>query len=519
MKSDVNSAEPQRFARFKQFLRASGVLSAAAIVAIFVVTLTGAVDNSVAPVEVQLLDLQPSTFSSEIERKGVIEPLHSDAVHSDCYWSTTILSLIPEGTWVQKGDIVCVLDSADIEEYAKTRELLLIKYRARLDAAIQDQSMLKSENARRLDAARFKHQTAAADLKEYQEATFPQTVAEAERRLSLLADEAQTATDDIRHTERLWAMGLTSRGEMARTSLNLQKALQKQDVMQAQLDLLTEYSHPRDSLRLQHTESQAARNVARTRLTGGLAMTKSRLTTLSYERTLRIYETYYRRAIDSIEACTLRAPCDGQVVYANSWSLMSRGITQIEIGAKVRREQKVFEIPDPSRMKVSVPLDESLIYQVENGMPVAISLPAHEDEEIAGRVISIARYPRPRSYYTPQVKDYWLDIELLPTPEQKELLHAKADVEVQMTLNTIPDTLQIPRSAITGVAGHNFVYVYEDSELKARPVDLGTANEESVIVSGGLEFGEQLVSGMLPEHKVALDAKLREDLGIKVTDE
>ncbi len=497
-----------RFVRPVPWVLTAGALSIALL------TMTGAADTESSPVDLGLKVIEPSTFKMQVEKPGIIEPLEATAVHSECHWTTTILSIVPEGTWVQKGDVVCVLDSADIEDYARTREIILIKYRGRLDTAVQDEQLQTSDNERKLDAAKYRLETAVHNLAEYQDGTHPQDIEELERNLSLLAEQAQSQREQVKHTERMWAMGMSPRSALDKESLQLMKSQQSYDSLASRLHLLTGYQHPRSMLQLEHSANNAERNLARTKIANGLALTNRRLTRLSYERTVRIYEKYYRRAVDSIEACTIRAPRDGQVVYGNSWYLRSRGITRIEEGKQVRKLQKIFEIPDPSRLKVSVPLDESLIYQVHNGMPVAVTVPGYEDDVVDGRILNIARYPRRRSRYTPNVKDYWIDVELFPTEDQRSLLTPKANVTAKFTLQETPDTIQIPRDAVTGVAGHNFVFVYDGRELKSRKVELGDANAESVLVVDGLKSGEQLVTSMLPAHEKALHEELARDLGV-----
>ncbi len=476
--------------------------------------LTGAVEPTAAPVEVGLLLIEPSTFRWEVERHGIVEPYRSTAVYSDCYWTTNILSIVPEGTWVQAGDVVCVMDSAEIEDYARTREVLLIKYRGRLDNALHDEKMLASQGDRLLSAASFKYQTADQELSAYQSGTLPQTLEEMERNLSMLSEKTRTAADGVEQSEKLWAMGLINGQTMSRESLDLLTLQQKHDQLSGNLNLLTNFKSPRDNLRLEFTRNNALRNVARTKIKNSLAETKARLTTLSYERTMQIYERYHRRATESIEACTLRAPCDGQVMHGNSWYLRSRGITQIEEGSRVRRQQKIFEIPDQNRIKVSVPIDEALVYRVEQDMPVTVIPAGYDDMEIAGRIATIAKYPRRRSSYTPSVKDYWMDVELLPTAEQMAILKLKADVNVRITLSEHADTLQVPRDAVTGIAGHNFVYVFDGTELIPRAVQLGEANDEYACVVNGLSAGEQLVTEMTPQHLEKLQETLADDLAL-----
>ncbi|MEO2017089.1 MAG: hypothetical protein ABGZ53_22265, partial [Fuerstiella sp.] len=160
-----------------------------------VLLLTGAVDRGVAPVEVGLTQLQPSMFKVEIEQQGIVEPYRSTEVDSACYWTTTILSIVPEGTWVQKGDVVCVLDASDVEAYARSREILLIKYRGRLDNALHDQKMLKTINERRLQAAEYAVESNTQSLLEYMDGTFPQQLEKMEQNLSMLSQELQLSDD------------------------------------------------------------------------------------------------------------------------------------------------------------------------------------------------------------------------------------------------------------------------------------------------------------------------------------
>lgn len=480
------------------------------------VGLTGAndKDDSLSDADFGVVLLQPANFRLEMERQGIVEPAKSKEVRSQCYWKTQILSIVPEGTWVQEGDVVCVLDSAEIEEYARSRESILIRYRGLLDNALHDEKMQSTDSERTLSAAEFKFNEARENYRVYNQANFPDSVSKLEDDLRLQNSRLASLQDDAGHTERLWLMGISRSSEMSKTSLALMNAEQKQSELQNQLDLLTEFTHPRSSLKLDYSRTNAARNVVRTQLKNSLSATKARLTRLAWERRVRIYEKYHKRALDSIEACTLRAPQSGQVIYGNSWWERSRGITRIEEGKTVRREQKVFEVPAPRKMKVSVPVDEALVYKVHQGMDLKISPMGYPDVEVAGRIRSVARYPKPRSRYTPGIKDYWVDVELMPTEEQFKYLSPKTDVSVRFVLEDTSDQLVIPRDAITGVSGHNFVFVMENNELVSRKVELGMANQEQVCIKSGLVEGDKLVTSTTEQHQKRLFDTLTADLGL-----
>lgn len=494
-------------------LASLGVLSA---VCLIFFGLTGANDklHSLADSDFGVILLQPENFRLEIERQGLVEPAKSKEVRSECFWRTQILSIVPEGTWVQKGDVVCVLDSAEIEEYARSRESTLIRYRGLLDNALHDEKMQSTSSERTLSAARSKLSAAEEDLLVYTEANFPDSVRKLEDGLQLQNSRLLSLQDDANHAERLWLLGIKTTSEMSRSTLTLMNAEQQRWELQSKLDLLTDFSHPRSSLKLDYSRTNAARNLVRTQLKNSLSATKARLSRLAWERRVRIYEKYHKRALDSIEACTLRAPQDGQVIYGNSWYERSRGITRIEEGKTVRLEQKVFEIPEPRKMKVSVPVDEALVYRVHEGMDVEIVPMGYPEVEVAGRIRSVARYPKARSSYTPETKDYWVDVELMPTDDQFQYLSPKSDVTVGFVLEERSDKLVIPRDAVTGVAGHNFVFVLEDDELVSRRVQLGSANENQVCIQDGLFEGDKLVTSMTEQHQKRLFDALSADLGV-----
>ena len=477
-----------------------------------VMVFTGAADISGEPIELSLKTIEPTVFQKHLEQHGVVEPMRSSVVESECYWTTRILSIVPEGTWVQKGDVVCTLDSSDIEEYARGREIILIKYRSRLDNALHDQQMLKPQNERRLAAAQHQYNIAEGNLQKYLEGTFPQDLDEIQKNLSILSDQMSTAQSEMQHAEHLWALGLVSRRELEQQSFDYLKAQQNFDRMEASHNFLIEFTHPRTRIKLTHQLNDSHRDLLRTEISNSLAETKAKLSTLTYERVVRVYERYYKRALESIEACTMRAPCDGQVIYSNSWKLKSLGISQVEEGARVRLRQKIFEIPDSNRLKVSVPIHESMVYKISEGMPVDVQLSGYEDEVIEGKITSIAKYPRLRSSYTPGVKDYWIDVELLPTDEQSQIVRTRMDAVVRMTLVDNSEAITVPKDSIVGIAGKNFVWVYDGKELVPREIDLGETNEELACVTSGLQPGEQIAVSMTSQHRESLEETLTEHL-------
>ena len=69
----------------------------------------------------------------------------------------------------------------------------------------------------------------------------------------------------------------------------------------------------------------------------------------------------------TIENCTIRAPRDGIVVYANQSNRWGMVESQIDEGVTVREGQAIFYVPDPNHMQVQAKVNESKVSLIQPG--------------------------------------------------------------------------------------------------------------------------------------------------------
>lgn len=454
--------------------------------------------------EPELYTLQQRPFRVAVDASGILEPLNTVRVRSECEWTTRILSLVPEGTFVRKGDVVCVLDSSEIEEFLRSREVYLIKTRAAQAGAKQKEELQKSANERRLAEARNELSRAELDLLEYSEGTFPAEVEELDKQIAFASDRVTMAEDDLAFSERMWSLGLSARASVDTAALKSTVESESLRNLRGQKHLLEQFSHPRRSRELSYRVDHSRLSVARTELANALADARARIETLSEERRRDIYERYAETARRSIEACTLKAPRDGQVIYANNWYLKSRGVTSIEEGKSVYFSQPVFEIPDSHHLKMAVPLSETLITRVTEGMKITVRPVSNDTLEVPARLAGISAYPVARNYYAPQNKDYILDVVLEPGPEQQPLLSARMDATASVPLFEKPDALTVPEEAVTRHAGKTIVLLSQGTALLPCPIEAGDVVDGEVLVESGLQPGDQVVAAITDEQTETL---------------
>ena len=459
----------------------------------------------------QLLTVEKAPFKIEITSSGSLAPLRTERVISECRWTVQILSLVPECTWVRKGDIVCVLDSSEIEEFRRAREVSLIKAQSSLEASRQQEEIVRAANERRLAEAEHRLQNAEMDLFEYVNGTHPNAVGRLNDDINISGDRLRAVEYDLQFAERMWMLGYASRPDVAAESLKATTQSEQLRRLEAEKKLLEQFTHPRQDVLMKHQLTNSRLNVIRTELANSLALSRAALVELSDERRLAIYERYARAATDSIKACVMRAPRDGQVLHCNNWNLRSRGIKTIEEGKAVYFSQPIFEIPDQDHLKISLPLNESLITKVAVGNKITVRPLGFETWDVPAEIIRISPYPVVRSSFAPDLKEYFLDAVLKPEANQREFLHPRMEAQGVVTIFNRTSAISVPKEAVARCAGVNVVLMRTGEVFLPCHVVPGEVSEGKVLIESGLHEGDQIVAQISEHQRENLQEQLSGD--------
>ena len=90
-----------------------------------------------------------------------------------------------------------------------------------------------------------------------------------------------------------------------------------------------------------------------------------------------------------VDRCTIRAPHDGLLIYADKPGRPPR----IMLGAPVWQRQKLFFLPDLSVLEVHVLLHETVVTRVRPGMPARVRPESSPQQILMGRVLSVSPLP------------------------------------------------------------------------------------------------------------------------------
>jgi HlyD family secretion protein len=198
----------------------------------------------------------------------------------------------------------------------------------------------------------------------------------------------------------------------------------------------------------------------------------------------KVQLAYYR---SQIERCTIRAPHDGFVIYANGPFREDAERTRIEPGTSVRQGQELFYFPDLSKMEVVAMLNEAVVDRVRHGMSSRVRFEGWREMALEGRVEAVESLPR-RS--VSDVPYYPCRITLESTPAGL-LPGMSAEVEVQV--GSCRDVLAVPTEAVSIDHDRNVCYVIGPSGLERREITRGGSTPDLIEVTDGLNEGESVV--------------------------
>ncbi|MCZ6691901.1 MAG: efflux RND transporter periplasmic adaptor subunit [Planctomycetota bacterium] len=205
------------------------------------------------------------------------------------------------------------------------------------------------------------------------------------------------------------------------------------------------------------------------------------------------------RALVEKEKTEVRAPFPGVVsaVYAEVGELAtpmnSPGDIAITSGP-------ILEVVNLDRLYVRAEIDEVDMGELEEDLPVRITLDPFPDTSFAGRVTRVAPIVS-----AIQERNRTVEIEVVfDRPEDTNGLLPGTSADVEVILESRDDSVRIPSHAL--LEGDR-VLMLNGSHLVARNLEIGLRNWDFVEVISGLEEGEQVVVNLDREEiKIGAEA-------------
>ena len=431
-------------------------------------------------------------FRVAVTERGTVDSLKSATLTCSVEGSTTIISIVPEGTLVKKGQIVCELDSSALREQETQQQITLTQAKAELEKAIKNVEIQLKQNESDIAAAALKRTLAELDYTKFTAAggEYEQQVGELEGTKKTFQEELSRAQENYEFTKRLAKKGYKTQNDVEASRIAALKAKINLDVEGDKLRVLEEFTHMRTVSELDANKKESLRECERVKMAGLAALAQYQSEVEARKLTHEVETVKLERLTKQIQACTMRAPQDGEVVYPSESSRRSDA-QLIQAGATVRERQTIIKLPDLSQMKVDANIHESRISLVKKGLPVLIRVDAAAGEVFEGVVDSVSSVPMSTNYMRPDLKEYEAVVQIREKPERiKGILKPGLTAAIEIVVSQRSNVLQVPWQAVVGIGPKRYAFVISGGRTERRDVVIGGSNDTSVEVLEGVKEGD-----------------------------
>jgi HlyD family secretion protein len=418
---------------------------------------------------------------------GSLNPAETISLASGVEGRTTILDIVPEGSRVSKGDIVCELDATPLEQERIQQAIELDNAQAALVKARQALQIQHSQN--KSDVAKAEQAVAFAeqDALMFVEGERDSELETARQELDLAREETQRARDQLE-----WSVKLAERGFMTSTELEADRIAERRATVSMQqaertLDLLERYRMPRRAAELDAALEEARRESERVALQAAARLVDFEAAVRSGTSIEAFEKEKLARLEEQIDKARLRAPRDGFVVYARR----DNDEPPIQAGAEVREREEILSIPSSDGMLAEVKLHESVLQKVEVGQSCRLTVDALHGVVIEGRVGSVAMLPDTQSrWMNPNLRVYNCEVAILGEDTR---LRPGMSCSVEILIEQIDDAVHVPVQAVFREGERTFAWVATRGGRERRDVVTGSFNDLWVQILEGLEEGETVL--------------------------
>lgn len=421
--------------------------------------------------EMPVQEVKPGKLKVVVEARGLLEAGQSSGLSCRVEGQTTIISLVPEGRVVKKGDLVCELDSAGLRDQLVNQEIA----EQRASAAYQN--------------AKLSREVAEIAVAEYVEGIFKQDLYTLKSEIAGAEAAIQKAEDRLDRTQLARRRMNEVAKDAAKTPADIAAEL---DIVDRLENAEQSVQKERKTLALAKAKLDVLEKYTREKTTKALKVEAERKRTqeLGKQEAWVLEKNKVAKLKRQIEACRIFAPRDGVIVYANNSSRPGGyGRPQIEEGVTVRERQMIASVLDLSGpMQVNIKVPESKVDLLTPGLRATVTVDAFPMSTLPATVASVSPLPDPHAMAIWDPIVYTTKVRI---DEGLTALRPGMTAQVKIMISELNNVLALPNNSVVGFEGKDQVAVQQpDGSFAWRTVVLGGSNDALTEVKSGLKSGD-----------------------------
>ncbi len=451
------------------------------------------------------------SFDITATGNGELRARRQATLRSNLDQQAAIVEIVPEGSFVSKGDVVVRLNSDEIQKRLDDDMLQLESARSDLISADNAYQIQLSDNESALRQGRLKLEIAELELSKWREGDV------VERRATLTLDYERAVREDERlkakfeRAKILRQREFLSQDELDRDEVAYIEAVGRLETARLARDVYEEFTYSKELKQKTSDVEEATAELDRIARKNNSELASKEAQLTNRRRQLQLREDRVSKLQQQMAACTLRAPTDGLVVYATSLNQNNWGNDSgpYEVGSEIRPNQEIIALPDTTEMVATVRIPEALLGRVRPKQAANVVIDAAQGKSYTGVVDSIGVMAQSGGWRDPNVREYEVRIALDLGGEAHKLKPSMR-CEARIILDGVKDAITVPIQAVFNEGRRQFVYTLQGDMYAQTLVQVGRRSDSFAEIVSGLSGGEIVILREPPPGRVIKLAEVDE---------
>ncbi|MBN2591915.1 MAG: efflux RND transporter periplasmic adaptor subunit [Sedimentisphaerales bacterium] len=467
-----------------------GAIAIAAIIGAMIVWLTVFRSGKAKGQDAPTFTVKRGPLTISVVESGTIKARDQQIIKNEVEGRTSIITLVPEGTRVKKGDLLVELDASSLQDGKINQEISVQNTEAAYINAKENLAIVSSQAASDVNQAELNLEFARQDLKKYEEGQYPKDVNEAIKRITLAKEELERAEQTLEWSNRLYEEKYLSEAERTADEITVKRRQLEYDLAMADLKLLQDFTYPRQIRQLQSDVQQAISALDRAKRKADADKRQAEADLKAKQAEYTKQQAKLIKIEDQIQKTAILAPCDGLVVYATSTKsgLASMLKEPLAEGQQVFERQELIYLPTDASTMAEVSIHETSLAKVRVGQPAIVTVETLPDRKFLGTVAIVAPLPDSAGIFlNPDLKVFKTQINL---DTNDAALRPGTTCRAEIIVEQFDDAIYVPIQAVTRVENETIVYVARGESTTPRKVEIGMDNNRMIRIISGLKEGE-----------------------------
>lgn len=187
-------------------------------------------------------------------------------------------------------------------------------------------------------------------------------------------------------------------------------------------------------------------------------------------------------AYETLDKMRLVAPSPGIAIISRNYT----SGTKYQVGDQTYSGYPLIQLPDMSKLKATVQINEVDISKITKGLKVEIKPDAFSDSTYIGEVLSVANLATNKTGST-KIKVFPVDIVISNSGGK---LMPGMTVSCRILIQKLDNVVYIPLDGLKTEGAQEFVFKKKGASFTKVPVETGSSNSDFVVITKGLEVGD-----------------------------